>query len=96
MKVLLDKFCQADKNILLNSLYMNYYFRDKKPVELRLEDEIKAGFYGCADAYGFGNAVNYKEILKKKTFLNYNNKGLTDNLKKEIISRFKTKCSYEK
>jgi len=95
MKDLLHKFIKSDSHLLINSLYCNYYHKTK-PVELHLEDSIKAGFYGNSNAYGFGQVNDYSGILKNKTFLNYNNRGLSESLKKYIIAHFYDKSRYEK
>jgi len=95
MKVILDKFTFRYQQVLINSLYLNFYLTEK-PVHLRLDDNIKAGFYGDPDPYGFGSNVNPIHVIKDKVFLNYSNKGLTPQLKSYIISQFKSRCIYEK
>ena len=95
MRFMLDNLVKDNKKLLLNSLYNNFYYPGK-PIELRLDDMIKGGFYGVSSPYSFGNINNFQEVLSSKLFLNYNNRGLSDGLKKYIISRFPNKCSYER
>lgn len=95
MKIIMDECITKDSHLLLNSLYCNTFMQENIK-KLSLGDDVKAGFYGISSPYGYNDNVDHEAILQSKTILNYDNKGLTANLKKCIISRFKTKCPYEK
>lgn len=93
MKETLDTFCPNMAPILINTCYYNMHGMD--PVFLHKEDKVKAGFYGLSSATSFENKVDLNQVLSEKVFLSYNNKGLTQNMRKYIISKFNKKSQYE-
>ena len=87
-----------------STLYYNMFY--DKPDYLYMESDeavdnkIKAGFYQqdyhLCDSFSSLDMESVEKAVKDKIWLNYNDRGLTEHLKKWIYTRFTKKSRFEK
>lgn len=84
-----------------STLYINWWF-DKPTIDiLREPNNVKAGFYGerlakDQGAFSSANKGAIKKAIQGKMFINYNDFGLSDALKKYLFELFPNKSKFEK
>lgn len=83
LKKVMDRFKITEKACLFNTLYFNSYY-EKPDIQLNLNNPIKAGFYR-----GHDRLANIISECRGKTFMNYDNIGLNELLKKHILTLLK-------
>lgn len=79
LKYVIDRFDLNTQPYLFNSLYFNTFF-SKPDIELRTNGKVKAGVYRPYD-----NPRSLERELDNKLFLNYDDRGLNNMLKKYIL-----------
>lgn len=96
---ILQRFKVRSNQLLPSSMWHNIHHHGKAPVKLRLNDPIKAGFYGEDSPFSIPNHLTrsgIEKIFKRKMVLSHNNQGLSELLKIAIIDRFGMPSPYEK
>jgi len=90
----IDDFHALKNRLLTSSLYWNTFFPSQNPVMFKKDWAIQ--FYNNQDAkYYTSSEGDLKKKCSGKHFLNYNNTGLNENLKRFLMQRFPEKCMYE-
>ncbi len=85
-----EKYQPKENRLLTSSLYFNEFYRDEEPIQLGVNDMIKAEFHGIKNEYSTHSNIYtwIDEYLEDKVILNHNDKGLTPNLIRWIQDRF--------
>jgi hypothetical protein len=94
MNKVISTFDAAENRLLTSTLYYNMF-----PFSRRLKDRKteRALFYGNANEFSYDtSSVNSPEDMEGKAFINHNDLGLDDQLKKYIREMFPYKCRFEK
>jgi len=99
MQFIIDDYKPLENRLLLNTLYLHEFSKANELLTvIHKTDNVKAGFYGAETELSFGNQYSkaqYLNILEGKTFLNYDDAGLTSTLKSIITEQYKTKSLCE-
>ena len=102
MRKVYEMFRPIRHRLLHFTLYFNTFMEDNIPVLISQEDGyervVKAGFYGVEDDFSINSNKSQDELIKiigGYLYLNHDDKGLSENLKKVIKKLFNKKSKYE-
>ena len=99
-----ERYNPKQKRLLYFTLYFNHHFPELEPTILSKLDNVKAGFYGFNDQYGFGppsgggtqQAIDhYTKACLGKAYVNHNNEGLHVGLTTFICRAFANPSMFE-
>lgn len=100
MKEVFDYWQPIENRLLPSSLYWNV-MRKEVGVEhlmLRKDDDQRVVFYPGEREFGVearGNVLEVEKLVEGKLFLNHNNGGLNDSLKRFLKYKFPKKSRFE-
>jgi hypothetical protein len=95
MKWIIEAYNALDRRLLTSSLYFNTFFPEVQPLIFKKDYGIQ--FYENRDNEFYSSSEgNLEEKCKGKLYLNHNNSGLNENLKKFMMKRFSKKSMFEK
>jgi len=80
------------------TLYYNWHYKEPY-VKLCEGNKIKAGFYldeGTYDSFSSGSVKAIQEACQDKYFINYNDMGFNENIRRFLEDSFPDKSKYEK
>jgi hypothetical protein len=86
------------KQLMFQSLYYNTHWNMEEAVLLNKADNIKAGFYGREDEYGFKahDVAEIRSICRDKHILNHNDSGWSHGMQQYLQEMFPNKSRFEK
>jgi len=93
MRQIFEIFDPLENRLLTSTLYFNVF-----PYERMLKDRKveRALFYGYENDFSTSPSPSNQGEIEGKYYLNHNNDGLDDNLKKFIKGMYPDKCRFEK
>jgi hypothetical protein len=95
---ILSRYDVGNRRFVAFTLYLNSLGLKKEQfIKLSKFDNIKAGFYGFEDDYGYNAASELliEKVCENKLFLNYNDSGLSTGMKNFLLKKFSNKCRWE-
>ena len=94
MLFVINAYSALDNRLLTSSLYYNTFFPTIEP--RWFSKDLAIQFYNDVDDVFYTNSQgDLVEKCKGKKFLNHNDQGLNENLKRFLISRFPQKSEFE-
>ena len=95
MRFVIDAYHALERRLLTSTLYYNTFYFNCHPKLFQDCNAIQ--FYNNENSRFYtSSSGNIQDKCEGKIYLNHNNAGLNDNLKKFIMKRFPVKSPFEK